>query len=156
MPMRHRDEMPIASAPCRNYSNPRAVGAESSAPRIHWQPSRRRNSGNPGPSRLFSRTVRPLTVIIKAVAGPRISALLPQVRSTSVPYSDSPRSLPRGTKPNGHGPVRKSSASARQLRIGFKRQLQRNTDIATVHENVGERVKWPKQRRTQKVIGATA
>jgi hypothetical protein len=25
-----------------------------------------------------------------------------------------------------------------------------------VHENVGERVKWPKQRRTQKVIGATA
>ncbi len=71
-----------------------------------------RSSCNPGPPSVSSRAVRPATAIINAAAGPLTSAPLPQTRPMSVPRKAIPRNPPNGTKPKGHGPARKSRASA--------------------------------------------
>ena len=86
--------------------------------------SRRSNVCSPGPSSMSSRAVRPVTVIIRADAGPRTSAPLPQDRSMSVPRREMPHSRPSGTKPNGHRPVRKSSASAASSGSGSNGRLR--------------------------------
>jgi hypothetical protein len=64
--------------------------------------------------------VRPVTAIISADTGPTISAPLPQDRSMSLACREIPESLRSGTKPNGHGPVRKSSANPARSGSGSK------------------------------------
>src|SRR5271166_2920582 len=118
---------PAPTANCARLTRGDGLGIQDRHPkkdRSQADSSRWRSRGSPGPSRLSSSAVRPLTAIIKAAAGPRISAPLPQDRSLSVPCNEMPHSRPRGTKPNGHGPVRKSSASATCLVSGSNGRLR--------------------------------